>query len=308
MRLSAFIIVLLIPVSVLRSQSFLEIDNDTLHLKIDLTRGGAIAYLSKSGSERNLINVHDEGRYVQQSYYAGKNLNRQDEGQNPNWSPWPWNPIQVGDSFNNRAELLASKKEGNTIFVKCIPMLWDMNNVPAEATIEQWTTLKGSFLEVHNKLICKRKDTIYEEADNNHQELPAVYPISALDNLYSYFGDAPFTGAPLENPEVEHLEDGFWGRYMDNKVTESWMAFVDDDKFGMAVFTPICNNFLAGMAGDPGGKANSSSTSYIAPVKSMKMNKNTVFEYTYYLLIGDLNDMRSMIYKINEQIRQNLLR
>lgn len=303
MKLSTLVIVLLIPVSFLRAQSFVEIDNDTLHLKIDLTRGGAIAYLSKSGSERNLINVHDEGRYVQQSYYAGKNLNRQTEGQNPHWSPWAWNPIQVGDSHNNRAEVLVSKKDGNTFYVKCIPMLWDMNNMPAEATMEQWTTLEGSFLKVHNKLTCMRTDTIYKEAETNHQELPAVYPISSLDNLYSYFGDAPFTGAPMENLKVEHLEDGFWGRYMDNKVTENWMAFVDDNKFGMAVYSPICNNFLAGMAGNPGGESESSSTSYIAPVKSIKMNKNTVFEYIYYLLVGDLNEIRSTIYNIKEQVK-----
>jgi len=301
MKLSILVIVFLIPISALKAQSFLEIDNDTLHLKIDLRLGGAIAYLSKSGSERNLVNVHDEGRYVQQSYYAGKKLNRQAEGQKPHWSPWPWNPIQVGDSYYNRAEVLESKKDGNSIYVKCIPMLWDMNNMPAEATMEQWTTLEGSFLQVHNKLTCMRTDTIYEEAETNLQELPAVYPVSSLDNLYSYFGDAPFTGAPLVNLEVEHLEDGFWGRYMDNKVAENWMAFVDENKFGMAVYSPVCNNFLAGMAGKPGGEADSSSTSYIAPVKSVKMNKNIVFEYTYYLLLGDLKEMRSTIYKLKEE-------
>ena len=76
----------------------LELNNDTLHVKLDLTRGGAINYISESGSTRNLVNIHDEGRYVQQSYYAGQTLNRQADGQNPNWSPWSWNPIQVGDS------------------------------------------------------------------------------------------------------------------------------------------------------------------------------------------------------------------
>jgi len=280
------------------AQHFLEIDNDTLHLKLDLSRGGAIAYLSKAGSKRNLINIHDEGRYVQQSYYAGRSINRQKDGQNPGWSPWGWNPIQVGDSYNNRAEVLISKKEGNTVYVKCIPMLWDMNNSPAEATMEQWTTLEGNFLKVKNRLICKRTDTIYDDVKTNDQELPAVYPISSLDKLYCYLGDSPFTGAPLENLEVEHLEDGFWGRYMDDKITENWMAFVDENKFGMAVYTPICNNFLAGMSGKPGGEAESGSTSYIAPVKSIKMHKNTVLEYTYYLLIGDLNEMRSTIYDL----------
>ena len=281
-------------------QNTLEINNDTLHLKLDLTRGGAISYISLAGSDRNLVNVHDEGRYVQQSYYSGESLDRTEEGQSPRWSPWPWNPIQVGDSHENRAEILEQIKEGNTLYVKCIPMLWDMNKQPAEATIEQWTTLRGYILEVHNKLTCFRTDTIYKESKSNSQELPAVYPISALDKLYAYFGDLPFTGGALANPNVEHLEDGFWGRYQDNKVSENWMAFVDSNNFGMAVYTPICDNFLAGMAGQPGGESSSTATSYIAPIKQVYLGKNAVYEYDYYLLIGNLYEMRSTIYDIRK--------
>jgi hypothetical protein len=128
-----------------------EIDNGILTLKLDLTRGGAICWISLSGSERNIVNIADEGRYIQQSYYAGKSLDRKDEGQSPGWSPWAWNPIQVGDAFRNRAKILDFRKEGNEMYVKCIPMLWDMNNRPAEAEMEQWTTLQGSVLKVRNQ-------------------------------------------------------------------------------------------------------------------------------------------------------------
>ncbi len=53
------------------------IDNGTLMLKLDLTRGGAISYLSLSGSTRSIVNIADEGRYIQQSYYAGRSVVRQ---------------------------------------------------------------------------------------------------------------------------------------------------------------------------------------------------------------------------------------
>ncbi len=284
------------------SQDFLELDNGSLHLKLDLTRGGAIAYLSKSGEERNLINIHDGGRYVQQSYYAGDNLDRTGDGQSRRWSPWSWNPIQVGDAFNNRAKILESNREGNTLYVKCIPMLWDMNNKPAEAIMEQWTTLEGTFLKVHNKLTCMRTDSIYGEGELRDQELPAVYPISALNHLYTYFGDNPFTEAPLSKPQVKHLEDDFWGRYRNGIVTENWMAFVNDEKWGMAVYTPTCTDFLAGMAGQPGGEAKDRSTSYIAPIKREKLYINSVYEYDYYLLIGDLEVMRAQIYQLNKEL------
>lgn len=282
----------------LNAQNEIELNNDTLHLKLDLTRGGAINYISKSGSSRSIVNIADEGRYIQQSYYAGKTLNRIANGQNPAWSPWSWNPIQVGDSYRNRARILEHNKKGNTLYVKCIPMLWDMNNKPAEAEMEQWTTLSGNVIKVHCKLTCHRTDDIYGEGFSNHQELPAVYPVSALKNLYSYFGTWPFTGGALANPKVIHLASGFWGRYENDMVTENWMAFVDDNQWGMGVYTPVCTNFLAGMAGSPGYEATDGSTSYIAPVKRVALYKNSIFEYDYYLVIGHLNQIRSEIYAL----------
>lgn len=86
-----------------QSPKEIEIGNNSIRLKQDLTRGGAICYISESKEDRNLVNICDEGRYIQQSYYAGKVVNRQNEGQCATWSPWSWNPIQVGDYARNRA-------------------------------------------------------------------------------------------------------------------------------------------------------------------------------------------------------------
>lgn len=298
LKCTSLFLVILMSGFGLNAQNEIELNNDTLHLKLDLTRGGAINYISKSGSTRSVVNIADEGRYIQQSYYAGKTLSRIADGQNPAWSPWSWNPIQVGDSYRNRAKILEYSKNGNTLYVKCIPMLWDMNNKPAEAEMEQWTTLNGNVIKVHCKLTCHRTDTIYGEGISNDQELPAVYPVSALKNLYSYFGGFPFTWEALANPKVINLASGFWGRYENDMVTENWMAFVDDNKWGMGVYTPICTNFLAGMAGSPGFEARDGSTSYIAPIKRVALYKNSIFEYDYYLVIGSLNQIRSQIYAL----------
>jgi hypothetical protein len=130
-------------------------------------------------------------------------------------------------------------------------MLWDMNNKPAEAIMEQWTSLEGNVIKVRNKLTCLRTDTLYGEGALNDQEIPAVYPISALNNLYSYFGSAPFTNASMDHPEVVDLGSGFWGRY--KTVSEKWMAFVDDNNWGMGVYSPSATSFLAGKAGKAGG-------------------------------------------------------
>ena len=78
-------------------------------------------------------------------------------------------------------------------------------------------------------------------------------------------------------------------------ITESWMAFVDKNNWGMAVYSPNCTNFLAGMAGQPGGEYKDSSTSYIAPVKKEILNKNSVYEYEYFIIVGSLSEIRKKI-------------
>ena len=274
-------------------------DNGIISIKLDLTRGGAINYLSLSGTNRNLVNINDEGRYIQQSYYAGKVLDRKNEGQSASWSPWPWNPIQVGDAFGNRAQILDYKQNGDTLYVKCTPMLWDMNNKPAEAIMEQWTILYDNVLEVHNKLSCFRTDTIYGGNMLRDQELPAVYPISALENLYCYSGGFPFTNDTLNNPTVINLSSGFWGRYPG--VSEHWMAFVDNNMHGIGVLNLQCTYFLAGMAGEPGHDALNEATSYIAPIKKESLNKNSVYDYSYFIIIGSVKEIRAKVYELREK-------
>ena len=291
-----------------QSDNFIEIGNGTIRLRQDLTRGGAICYLSLAGEERNLVNICDEGRYIQQSYYAGNVINRQADGQSAMWSPWAWNPIQVGDYARNRAQILECKQSGRRSYVKCIPMLWDMDNHPAEATMEQWTTIKGNVISVKNRLACHRTDEIYGEGRACDQEIPAVYLISALKNLHSYFGDAPFTNAPAEQTEVKQIIIGdpehFWGQYP--TVTEQWMAFTDDNNWGVAVYSPSATSFLAGRFDDNlEGDAMSAATSYIAPLRTERLMKDSTMEYEYHLIVGTIEQIRKEIYKIKRKSERN---
>ena len=286
----------------LAQQKELSANNGVINVKLDLSRGGAINYISLSGADKNLVNIYDEGRYIQQSFYAGKSLDRTSEGQSSRWSPWSWNPIQVGDAFGNRAQIIDSQKNNDTLYVKCVPMLWDMNNKPAEAVMEQWIILNKNILEVRNKLTCFRTDTLYGENILNDQELPAVYPISELSRLYFYEGEKPFINDTLSNPQVVNLSSGFWGRY--HNISEHWMAFVNGDGFGMGVYNPKCTYFLAGMSGKPNQDEFHSSTSYIAPVKKEILNKNSVYEYTYYIVIGQIDEIRKKVYYLNKNLEK----
>ena len=272
------------------------LDNGFLHVRLDMSRGGAICYISTSGSTRSIVNIGDEGRYVQQSYYAGNSLNRQSEGQDPNWSPWPWNPIQVGDAYHNRAPILNYTKGTDTLYTKCTPLQWDMDSMTAEAEMEQWTSLNANIITVHNRLTVHRTDTIYGETPDN-QELPAVYVISALPNLYSYFGTQPFTNAPAKQVPVVNLSSGFWGVY--DSTSEHWMAFLDNTLWGIGVYNPNATGILAGLSGVSGQEATSGSTNYIAPYHLDTLLKNCVFEYSYDLIIGSLDEIRTAVYQLH---------
>ena len=284
-----------------RTQGEIELDNGHITLRQDLGRGGSICYISLSGEDRNIVNVYDDGRLIQQSYYAGNPLNRQDEGQSSAWSPWRWNPIQGGNYAGSGARVLHVERTDTSTYVKCVPMLWDMNDHEAEAIMEQWTSIDGNVVHVRNKLTCNRTDTIYGEGIATQQEIPAVYPISKLKKLYVYIGEEPFTGAELTTPAIVRLQDNMcWGSYP--SVPEKWMAFVDDNLWGLGVYTPSAESFWAGRYGGPDGEASSISTSYIAPVCTTALAKSSVMEYDYYLIVGDLDAIRSTVYNLNKQI------
>ena len=126
-----------------RVPEYLELKSRSLTLRQDLTRGGAIGYIAKAGEVRNFVNIADEGRYIQQSYYGGRSVDRRSEGQAETWSPWAWNPIQVGDYARNRAQITTFRKRRHSTYVACIPMQWDMDGHPAEVfdRVEELTAM-----------------------------------------------------------------------------------------------------------------------------------------------------------------------
>ncbi len=66
------------------------LDNGTVRIGIDKSRGACIGYFGESKTGRNLLNHYDEGRFVQQSYYGQK------DGSDWHGKPWVYNPVQGG--------------------------------------------------------------------------------------------------------------------------------------------------------------------------------------------------------------------
>lgn len=260
-----------------------RLDNGRIRVGVNLDLGGVITELAESDPDApNLINSHDYGRQVQQSYYSGP----QPFGKaHPNWANWPWNPIGTGDVYNHPATVLEHSNDGTTLHTKSVPMQWALENVPGDCTFETWITLDGPTARVRCRLNNAREDRTVYPAYN--QELPAVYSVGTLHRLVTYQGTRPFTGEPVATIANAGPPWAGW------TASEHWAALVNDAGEGIGVIHPGVYNFIGGFHGTPGqGGPRDNPTGYIAPVRQEILDHDIVYEYAYVLMIGTVDQIR----------------
>lgn len=267
--------------------SYLE--NDALRIGVDLKLGGAITYLSPAGEDRNVINSYDYGRQVQMSYYSGPVPFTQGEKKpSDHWSHLGWNPIQTGDDFDHPSRVVEHRNDGREIYVRCIPMIWPLENVPAECEFECWIQLSGATAQVRCRLTNNRDDKTFYGA--RRQELPAIYTTSDLYRLMTYNGDRPFGNDEVRRITYVPRQHAPWTMF---HATERWAALVDDDNWGLGVYTPGTTRYGGGFAGQPNsGGVSGNSTGYLGPGRNEIIDHNIVHEYEYTLLLGSLESIR----------------
>ncbi|MBI1369947.1 MAG: hypothetical protein GC162_14995 [Planctomycetes bacterium] len=258
--------------------------NDHLRIGVDLNRGGAIAYLGFAGEDRNLINTHDTGRYIQQSYYSGP---RPYGAAHPAWKDWPWNPIGAGDVYNHRATVLDHQNDGKTLYVKTRPMQWALDNVPGDCTFETWITLRDNVASVKCRLNNDRN--FDKDYGSFSQELPAVYVIASLDQLVTYAGDAPFTNQPVTHIDHVGIPWTAWNS------TECWSAFVGKDGRGVGLVQTHTLRWIGGFNIAPGeGDTHADATGYFAPVRDEILDAHIHYDYHYQIVLGSVDDIRKV--------------
>ena len=260
--------------------------------------GGAIVWLSGSNGA-NLVNIHDKGREIQQSYYAGKMITA--ANQSPSWSPWSWNPVMVGDYAGNVSPVLTLSKNSGQIYVKSQPMLWDRNNQVSQSYMEQWISIHPTLnhvVIVDCRFSCFRDtNDAWGGPHTRDQELPALYFVSALNTIKAYTGGSPWTGDALATIPNSPSSGTFpWSRYT---PTEPWTACVDATNTGAGVYTPIATSFLAGKHGKGVSTSpTNASTMYIAPIGNHAFGANSVFTFRFYLVVGSLTTIRDSVYTL----------
>ena len=167
----------------------------------------------------NLINVHDVGREVQQSWYMHLDTEQGYTRGYYNGSYIDYNPVQGGDQHNNESQIVDYKvtyDENNSakvksIWVKTKALDWSKDNELTHSYMENTYSVEDGLIRVKNRFIDFGGWQNYETAagwpqgDYNTtghtflstteapmfglQELPAFYTSHALDYFGTYITD-----------------------------------------------------------------------------------------------------------------------
>ena len=300
------------------------IENDEHKLGITLNWGGSLSYLEdknssvesvivdgvtkvdSNASDRynteaqsknvNLINAHDTGRLIQQSYYGTVDYEGYENGYY-NGSKWHYNPVQGGNMYNEAAKIVDIRINENNIYIKCRPLDWAK---PKEESALSYMEATYSLEKGVVKAVCRFVDfSGYPPSSTDRsQECPAFYCVEPLNRFVYYSGNKPWTNDPDLSYENDLI---FWpdAGYPHFKSTENWSAFIGDfdDSFGIGLYVPNDVEFLAGVfmrgeckTSDP---ATEGSTSYIAAIEKYSFKSFNPTSYTFYLSTGTTDEIRS---------------
>ena len=272
----------------------LYIENDRFKAGVMLKWGGGLCYFEDKRNDTygNLLNCHDTGRLVQQSYYGPVEIDGYENGFYPpnSATPWNYNPVQGGDQYGNTSKLVALETTDNRIRVVCRPLDWALNNRPTQTCYTCVYELTPQGLRVENTAV----DFLQTEWIPRDQEIPAFYAISALGNFVFYDGDAPWTGAPLRVERELAFCGGQPSLMFRDCNDEKWCAWTDDSGYGVGLYTPIAQSLLAGrFLYDGTADPDANPTNYVAPLGVFVLRFDEPFTYDYYLTGGTVDEIRS---------------
>lgn len=274
---------------------------EDLDSSVEAVKKDGRIYVDSNASERygkravnrhvNLINRHDTGRLVQQSYYGVRDSAVYENGYYT--ALWRYNPVQGGNMFHDCSKLVDLRVGEDSIYIKCRPMDWAKD---AASIAPCYMEAEYSFVEntVHTK--CRFVDFSGYEPAKTTQELPAFYCVEPLNRFVYYGGSKPWTNDALSvEPDLP-----FWGgpnktRF---KATEQWAAFTGEfsDSFGIGLYVPERNTFIPGVyeRGNTVEKDPSvdNPTSYFAVAESLLFESYKPFEYEFYLSTGSTDEIR----------------
>lgn len=268
------------------------IENERFKAGVSLKWGGGLCCFEDKQESRygNLLNNHDTGRLVQQSYYGPSAIDGYENGIYEN-TVWPYNPVQGGDQYGNASKLVAIEKTADEIRVVCRPLDWAMNNKLTETYYTSVYKLTEKGLTVRNTAV----DFLQTAWNDNTHELPAFYTISALGSFWFYDGDKPWTDDGMRREDSLGFWSGKPSFALKEGNSETWCAWCDESGYGIGLFTPDVTSLLAGRyqydgSSDPGAN----STNYVAPLRRFRLSFDEPYSYDFYITAGKTAEIREI--------------
>lgn len=293
----------LVPVPETDADGNIYIENGDLRLGVRLAWGGGVSYISDKSRKieglTNLINRHDTGRLVQQSYYGTPKIEGVYDPGVFNGAAWNYNPVQGGDVAGNPSRLIDCYAEDGVLYVKTQPMDWAKNGSVTPSYMENTYTIDGGVIRVDNRFV--------DFSGFTHpyllQELPAFYTVSFLDTFVYYYGKKPWTGDALTyKPDLTSWTDLSGGENiftLPRADTESWAAWINQaEDFGIGVYTPGTTVFHAGRYRYDGSKDDlADPTNYLSPLCEMMLVSYEPLEYGYLITTGSASEIRQKFFE-----------
>ena len=300
----------------------LTVENDRYKIGVRLSWGGAMTYfedkLDGDDELANLVNIHDTGRLIQQSFY-GTYTNNDGYVSVPNGgegaSLWPYNPVQGGDRFNQGSDRLIDveyNEEEDYIYIVSQSLDWAYNKGLTYTYYENtYTIVEGNDEGTADDYVLV--DNVMTEFSGwehpaGGQEIPAVYLVSYFDTLSFYNGIKPWTGddeGVYYESELQGWSNaGIFPLYKGN--TETWSIWINtDDGFGFGTYCPNIQKHIAIRHQYNGSKdPMNNATSYVAPSCSIVMQSYKPIEYSSILATGAPEDIRA-IFEENKDFTGN---
>lgn len=259
-----------------QEKDWVYLDNGTIRVGVDKSRGSAIGYFALAHDKRNLLNHHDEGRFIQQSYYGDP------DGSKWGKKDWVYNPVQGGSYKGEDAKTLDFKFTEKDLYAKIEPLRWASAQTCPEAIMQEWITLEGTVAKIRMKLDYSGET----QKRNAHQEMPAMFVDYALPHLMFEKDGTLVKHKPIDLAQDLKPEQVTY--------TGNWLAYVDDNNFGIGIFTPGTDKAVTYRhRGNGSTGPNGSACSYVAPIRQFQLTKGLSFEYEFYLTIGTLDEIRT---------------
>lgn len=311
------------------SEGMIYLDGSSYKIGIDLDWGGALTYLEdktnsvyssvkKYGTKTtevdfkskvstssitystsknvNLINDHDTGRLVQQSYY-GTGSYPYEPGMYGE-AVWNYNPVQGGNLYNEASKIVDVRVSENEIYIKCRPLDWAKQATDITPSyMEAWYTLEDGMM----RATCRFVDFSGYPSVTTTQELPAFYCVEPLNDFVYFSGGEAWSDS---NTQITRADLGFWGTATDQDFicNENWAAFKGDDadSFAIGIYCPGQTVFHTGVYYGGDGETRCSTTdpagedptSYIGVVDTLHFQSFDPISYCYYIKTGDITTIR----------------